>query len=246
MEDTDAQTNTFSEEGRIHQVEYAIKSISSAGTSLGLVFSEGILLLGRTTDTNSIVKDEKIYRVNSTTYGIVGGLYADSNLLINYARVKAQDYLYKYDEDMSPWMVAKTIAKIAQSFTQQGGMRPFGVSFIIAGYNRDRAYEMYSVDPSGTLLRWSAHAFGEGEKTICTALEGYSSSCTKEEAVAFGLASLAQSAEGAADPSRIVSALLYHRDATAVKEEIPREELVAYLEQIALKKEMDGPGSGTK
>lgn len=41
--------NAFNEEGRILQVEYAIKNVSNAGTTLGLVCKDGIFLLGITT-----------------------------------------------------------------------------------------------------------------------------------------------------------------------------------------------------
>lgn len=40
----DARTTTFSPEGRLYQVEYAMEAISHAGTAIGILASEGIVL----------------------------------------------------------------------------------------------------------------------------------------------------------------------------------------------------------
>ncbi|KAI5181944.1 20S proteasome subunit alpha 3 [Nematocida sp. AWRm80] len=233
MEDTENLTNTFSEEGRIHQVEYAIKSISSAGASIGVRFKNGVVLIGRSTDSAVLlVQDEKIYRVNRNTHAIVGGLYADSNLLVNYARIKAQEHLYDYDQDMSPWLVGKTICKLKQQFTQGGGMRPFGVSFMLAGYDIKNEYRLFSTDPSGTLVEWSAYGFGEGEKTILTTLEGSSVECTMEEALTLGFKALSATAEGAVSkPHAIMCTLLYFDGSMHRIQTLSKEEIEEYLEK---------------
>lgn len=231
MEDAE-QTNTFSEEGRIHQVEYAIKSVSSAGSALGLVFKDGVFLLGRVTDGNTLIQDEKIYRINATTYTVLGGLYADSNLLVNYARIKAQEHLHRYNEEMSPFGVARVLSRIVQGFTQQGGMRPFGVSFLVAGWNAEREYEMYSVDPSGSQLRWSAYAFGEGDKTISTGLEEHSPGCEMDEAVTLGVKAISSSSEGAGNPDMLVCVVMRHLNGVAEVRHLSREEIRGYLEKV--------------
>ncbi|KAI5184968.1 20S proteasome subunit alpha 3 [Nematocida homosporus] len=210
MDETDALTNTFSEEGRIHQVEYAIKSISSAGASLGLCFKNGVVLLGKNTETNTtLIPDEKIYNINDNVYAVVGGLYADSNVLVNYARLKAQEFLEEYDQPMSPWMVAKTIARIQQDFTQKGGMRPFGVALLIAGYDTVRGYRLFSTDPSGTPVEWTAHAFGEGEKTIVAALDTPDLSAPMDAAIARAFKALSSASEGQTNEQAIACTILY-------------------------------------
>ena len=40
----DSSTTTFSPEGRLHQVEYAIEAINNAGTCIGILATDGIVM----------------------------------------------------------------------------------------------------------------------------------------------------------------------------------------------------------
>ena len=40
----DSKTTTFSPEGRLFQIEYAMEAISHAGTSIGILSDDGVLL----------------------------------------------------------------------------------------------------------------------------------------------------------------------------------------------------------
>ena len=42
----DQSTTTFSPEGRLHQVEYAMEAINNAGTCIGLMSDQGLVLAG--------------------------------------------------------------------------------------------------------------------------------------------------------------------------------------------------------
>ena len=50
--------------------------------------------------------------------------------------------------------MARFIAKTQQSYTQRGGVRPFGVSSMIAGFNADKTPQLYLTDPAGTYSAW--------------------------------------------------------------------------------------------
>lgn len=41
-----------------------------------------------------------------------------------------------------------------QGYTQYGGLRPFGVSFLFAGYDPHHQFQLYSSDPSGNYSGW--------------------------------------------------------------------------------------------
>lgn len=43
---------------------------------------------------------------------------------------------------------------------QRGGVRPFGVSCVIAGANPDGTATLYQTDPAGTYSAWKAAAVG--------------------------------------------------------------------------------------
>ena len=40
----DSSTTTFSPEGRLHQVEYAIEAINNAGTCVGILAKDGVIM----------------------------------------------------------------------------------------------------------------------------------------------------------------------------------------------------------
>ncbi len=41
------------------------------------------------------------------------------------------------------------------------GMRPFGVSFLFAGWDEHRGFQLYQSDPSGNYGGWMAQAIGQ-------------------------------------------------------------------------------------
>lgn len=54
--------------GRLYQVEYAMEAISHAGTCLGILAKDGILLAAERRNTNKLLDgaifSEKIYKLN--------------------------------------------------------------------------------------------------------------------------------------------------------------------------------------
>lgn len=50
--------------------------------------------------------------------------------------------------------MARYIAKTQQSYTQRGGVRPFGVSSMIAGFDATGNPQLYLTDPAGTYSAW--------------------------------------------------------------------------------------------
>ena len=40
-----------------------------------------------------------------------------------------------------------------QEYTQSGGVRPFGISLLVIGYDEDKP-RLYQVDPSGAYFSW--------------------------------------------------------------------------------------------
>ena len=50
--------------------------------------------------------------------------------------------------------MARHIARTQQSYTQRGGVRPFGVSSMISGFASDKSPQLYLTDPAGTYSAW--------------------------------------------------------------------------------------------
>jgi len=88
------------------------------------------------------------------------GITADANILINEARLSAQRYLYAYQQPIPVEFLVQQICDTKQGYTQFGGLRPFGISFLFAGWDRHYKYQLYQSDPSGNYGGWKATAIG--------------------------------------------------------------------------------------
>merc|ERR1711972_288490 len=90
----------------------------------------------------------------------VAGLTSDANILINKLRLTAQQHVYTYGEAQPVEQLVTSICDLKQGYTQFGGLRPFGVSFLVAGYDKAHGFRLYHTDPSGNFSGWKAYAIG--------------------------------------------------------------------------------------
>lgn len=162
--DTANKTNTFNEEGRLLQVEFAIKNVSKAGTIIGYVCTDGVVLIGiNQEETNGQL--EKIYQLSENVYCAVSGLFSDAMRLKRYAQVKAQETIELYDTECPIKVLCRKIGEEKQRFTHYRGSRPFGVSLLYCGADSN-GYVLMSTDPSGSINQWKGMCFGENEDAI--------------------------------------------------------------------------------
>ena len=186
----------FSPEGRMYQVEYARKAVSKASTILGVVFKDGVVLAAKKQTAKLLVnnKGEKIADIDEHIVAGTCGILADSRVLIDFARIKAQVNRITYDEPIEVNALVKEIADRNQRFTQMAGLRPYGVSMLIAGGDGDA--RLYETDPSGTIREWKAHAIGAGaQKAQKTLQTDYKESMTKDAAISLALKALKDAEE---------------------------------------------------
>lgn len=73
-------------------------------------------------------------------------------------------YLYKYQEPIPVEILVKDVCNYKQQYTQFGGLRPFGVAFVFAGWDRHHGYQIYQSDPSGNYSGWKATVIGQNNQ----------------------------------------------------------------------------------
>ncbi|KAG0175063.1 protein with putative role during mitosis [Apophysomyces sp. BC1034] len=188
----DSRTTIFSPEGRLYQVEYAMEAISHAGIALGILAKDGIVVAAEKKVTSKLLEQtassEKIYRLNDNMICGVAGITADANILINWARSRAQRYLFTYDEEIPVEQLVQSLCDLKQGYTQYGGLRPFGVSFIFAGYDDHHGFQLYHSDPSGNYGGWKATCIGANNATAQSILkQDHKEELTLEEAKALAV-----------------------------------------------------------
>jgi len=196
----DSRTTIFSPEGRLYQIEYAMEAISHAGTVLGILAKDGVVLAAEKKVTGKLLdlsgardggyggSGEKIFLLNSNVIGGVAGITADANSLVNYARTAAQRHLFSYNEDIPVEQLAQRLCDLKQGYTQFGGLRPFGVSILYAGFDPHYQFQLYHSDPSGNYSGWKATCIGANNGTAQSLLkQDYKDEITVEEAVGLAM-----------------------------------------------------------
>jgi len=171
----DSRTTIFSPEGRLYQVEYAMEAITQAGAAVGILSKEGVVLGCEKRITSKLLDirkaTEKLYKIDDHLSCAVAGITADANILINYARLAAQRYFYTYQEPIPIEQLLQIVCDLKQGYTQFGGLRPFGVSFLFAGYDEHFGFQLYQSDPSGNYGGWKATAIGANNQSAQSILK---------------------------------------------------------------------------
>jgi hypothetical protein len=79
--------------------------------------------------------------------------------------------------------LVRRLCDLKQGYTQHGGLRPFGVSFIYAGYDSLRQFQLYQSNPSGNYGGWKATSVGANNASAQSLLkQDYKEDCDLKEA----------------------------------------------------------------
>lgn len=192
---------TFTPSGKLVQIEYALKAVEVGAPSVGIRANDGVVLAvekkfnAKLIDESTIKKIEEISKNIGMTYS---GLSPDYRVLVKQARKSAQRYELAYGETISPEQLVVRTATVMQEYTQSGGVRPFGVSLLIAGwdYEARRPY-LFQCDPSGTYFPWKATALGHNSQNGKSFLEKrYNKDLQLDDAVHAAILTLKESFEG--------------------------------------------------
>ncbi|KAL1922990.1 uncharacterized protein VTP21DRAFT_9366 [Calcarisporiella thermophila] len=208
----DRGVNTFSPEGRLFQVEYAIEAIKLGSTAIGIQTSEGVVLAVEKRVTSPLLESssvEKITEIDSHIGCAMSGYTADARTMIEHARVEAQNHTFTYNERIKVESLTQAVCDLALRFGESadgGGAimsRPFGVALLIAGVD-ENGPQLFHADPSGTFMRFDAKAIGSGSEGAQTELqEEYHKSMNLSDAETLSLKVLKQVMEEKLNKSNV-------------------------------------------
>lgn len=133
----------------------------------------------------------KIAVLDSHVCLATAGLTADARVLIDKARIECQSHRLTVEDPVSIEYITRYIAGVQQKYTQSGGVRPFGISTLIMGFDSDRVPKLYQTDPSGIYSAWKANAIGKSSKTVREFLEKhYKEDMSREETIKLAVKAL--------------------------------------------------------
>lgn len=225
--------------------EYALNAVNQGVTSLGIKgtmtsdsmhksdltisATNGIVLATEKKSSSPLIDSQSSSKVSLITPNIgmvYSGMGPDYRVLVDKARkVSHAGYKRVYNEYPPTRILVQDVAKVMQEATQSGGVRPYGVSLLIAGWDDGIEPEteekegetdpetkkptgktggilkggpsLYQVDPSGSYFPWKATAIGKSATSAKTFLEKrYTEGLELEDAIHIALLTLKETIEG--------------------------------------------------
>ena len=253
--DYDRGVNTFSPEGRLFQVEYAIKAIELGSLAVGITSTDGVILAVEKRLTSRLLeKDsvEKLFEIDTGAGVACSGLIADARTLVDIARVEAQNHRFTYDESITPESLMKSLSDTMISFGEGEDdrkdaqhnaprmSRPFGVALLMAGLQHGDHGQpvLWSIDPSGTYVEFKAHAIGNGGEGAKSMLaERWSSELNLHDALVLAARVVSETMEDTASAENVDFARISADGGYAL---IGADEVTAALEAAAAQKAEEG------
>lgn len=192
---------TFGPSGKLVQIEYALQAVENGVAALGIKASNGVVLATEKKMHSPLMDGTHWHKIENISDGVgcvFAGLDTDYKVLLRQGRKRAQKYTAIYGDEVSCGQATRELANIMQEFTQGAGVRPFGCSLMVAGFDTaTKSPQLFQVDPSGTYFGWKASAIGKNYSSMKAFLEKrYSENLTLEDAIHTAILTLRESAEG--------------------------------------------------
>ncbi|KAI9239203.1 MAG: nucleophile aminohydrolase [Podila humilis] len=185
----DRALTVFSPDGHLFQVDYALEAVRKGSCAVG-VRGADVVVLG--VEKKSVLKLQddrtvkKICMLDEHVCLAFAGLSADAR-----ARIECQSHRLTVEDAVSIEYITRYIAGVQQKYTQSGGVRPFGISTLIMGFDSDKVPKLYQTDPSGVYSAWKANSIGRSSKTVREFLEkNYKEDMSKQETIKLAIKSL--------------------------------------------------------
>jgi len=190
---------TFSSSGKLKQLDNALAAVQQGKPSLGVRTKNGaVLITDRMLPNQRMIPKtaQKVEKICSTIGMTYAGIKPDFRQLVRLARKKAGAYFLQYGENIPVKQLAQIIGEEAQSATQRGGVRPYGASVLIIGYDH-MGPQLFQVDPSGASYSWKGSAVGSKAGSQKTFIEKrYDEDMDLSDAVHCALLTMKEGFEG--------------------------------------------------
>ena len=189
----DGDATTVSPEGRILQVENAMKAVQQGMPTVGLKSkTHAVIACVMHAPTEFSSHQPKIFKIDDHIGVAISGLTADGRGLCKILRNECLNHKFAYGTEARVQDLADSIALRSQKKTLVYGKRPFGVGLLMAGCNVDGP-RLFETCPSGQNWEYNAQAIGRRAQAAKTYLEQHLAefeNCSKEELIKHALRAL--------------------------------------------------------
>jgi len=169
----DLSVDTFSPDGRIFQVEYAMKAIENSSTVVGLRCLDGVILATEKLITSQLHVEgdnSRIFMIDDHIGMAAAGLLPDARSLAQYCRQEAQDFRREFGRPIPIRTLCHNVASYVHAYTRHGSIRPFGCTLLLSSFLNGKP-ELWTIDPSGAAFGYRGATAGKAKNNAKTEIE---------------------------------------------------------------------------
>lgn len=170
----DQSVTTFGPNGKVYQVDYAMKAVEKSGLTVGVRCVDGVVLgVEKLILSKMMVQksNRRIFTADLHSGVATAGIAADARQLVNKARDESRSYKGFYGAEIPGKILAGRLAGHVHMHTLYWYLRPFGSSILVSNYDDTMGPQLYMIDPSGTSHRYFASAIGNHRLAAQSELE---------------------------------------------------------------------------
>lgn len=245
----DGDVTTWSPQGRIFQIEYAMEAVKQGSACVGLKTATHAVLVALMRSPSELgAANKKVFRIDDHVGIAIAGLTADARMLTKIMRSECINHKFTYDEPLHTARLVGKIADMSQVTTQKVGRRPYGVGLLVASFDQTGAH-IYETSPSGNAYDYKAQSVGARSQSARTYLEknfDQFHGLSRDDAIQHALRALRETVRTASDglSSKNVAIGIVGKDEPFHILEL--EETQAMLDEIETADGGDGDGAAAE
>ncbi|KRZ14157.1 Proteasome subunit alpha type-1, partial [Trichinella pseudospiralis] len=167
----DGDVTIWSPQGRIHQIEYAVKAVNEGSATVSVKNKTHVVITALKRSPNELSGyQKKIYSLDEHLGISISGLLSDGRLLARFLHSECLNWRWTYGQPIPLSEITRRLELKMQVNTQRYGRRPFGVGLLIVGYD-NFGPRIYQSCPSANIYDCKAMAMGARSQSARTYLE---------------------------------------------------------------------------
>lgn len=174
----DTQTDIYTEDGRIKQIEYAMKAMTLGTTTIAAIVNNSIVMVSEKKLANILQKPNSVkkhFKIYDNVITAFAGITADALNIIKKCRTFCLEHEAFYGTLIPSKLLLDRICNLALKFGEKDDFnkiysRPFGISLVLGVYEKNTP-RLFCMDPSGSYTEYRAKAIGAASEIIEQQLE---------------------------------------------------------------------------
>ncbi|KAF9161613.1 Proteasome subunit alpha 1 [Actinomortierella ambigua] len=170
----DNDISTWSPQGRLHQIEYALEAVKQGSAAVGIRSNTHVVILALKRSSGELAAhQQKLFRIDNHMGIAIAGLVSDARVLSNFMRTECMKSKMLYDRPLPGSRLVSMIGDKAQINTQNYGRRPYGVGLLVGSYDEETGPHLYECLPNANCLEYVAVSIGAKSQSAKTYLEKF-------------------------------------------------------------------------